>query len=215
MYMRVVQDSFSHWCAGLEKKSLVLQPEEKKVIAYHEAGHAIVGWFLEHADPLMKVMSEPLPNTLLLFQRGGIYGFWATFSAGVYHSKREGTGVCHVSTQRAVHTHHGRGTCTMYMYMHACTNVHIQCHVQRTCTCTSLTVCIYIVHVHCKLYMYMYNVRTYGPRSIHVHVCVYTCVCGMYTVQSLSQMPKRFVNKYYCSLPVSLPLFCMFNVPAY
>lgn len=40
---------------GLEKKSLVLQPEEKKVIAYHEAGHAIVGWFLEHADPLMKV----------------------------------------------------------------------------------------------------------------------------------------------------------------
>ena len=41
--------------AGLEKKSLVLQPEEKKVIAYHEAGHAIVGWFLEYADPLMKV----------------------------------------------------------------------------------------------------------------------------------------------------------------
>ena len=41
-------------CTGLEKKSLVLQPEEKKVIAYHEAGHAIVGWFLEHADPLMK-----------------------------------------------------------------------------------------------------------------------------------------------------------------
>ena len=34
----------------------------------------------------------------------------------------------------------------------------------------------------------------------------------MYTVQSLSQMPKRFVNKYYCSLPVFLPLFCMFNV---
>lgn len=36
---------------------MVLQPEEKKVIAYHEAGHAIVGWFLEHADPLMKVDS--------------------------------------------------------------------------------------------------------------------------------------------------------------
>ncbi len=41
--------------AGLEKKSLVIHPEEKKVIAYHEAGHAVVGWFLEHADPLMKV----------------------------------------------------------------------------------------------------------------------------------------------------------------
>ena len=46
---------YTHTHAGLEKKSLVLQPEEKKVIAYHEAGHAIVGWFLEHADPLMKV----------------------------------------------------------------------------------------------------------------------------------------------------------------
>jgi AFG3 family protein len=45
--------------AGLEKKSLVLQPEEKRVIAYHEAGHAIVGWFLEHADPLMKVSIIP------------------------------------------------------------------------------------------------------------------------------------------------------------
>ena len=40
---------------GLEKKSMVIQPEEKKVIAYHEAGHAVVGWFLRHADPLMKV----------------------------------------------------------------------------------------------------------------------------------------------------------------
>ena len=41
--------------AGLEKKSMVIQPEEKKVIAYHEAGHAVVGWFLKFADPLMKV----------------------------------------------------------------------------------------------------------------------------------------------------------------
>ena len=41
--------------AGLEKKSFVIQPEEKKVIAYHEAGHAVIGWFLQYADPLMKV----------------------------------------------------------------------------------------------------------------------------------------------------------------
>lgn len=40
---------------GLEKKTQVLQPEEKKVVAYHEAGHAVAGWFLEHADPLLKV----------------------------------------------------------------------------------------------------------------------------------------------------------------
>ncbi len=38
---------------------MVIQPEEKKVIAYHEAGHAVVGWFLEHADPLMKVSIIP------------------------------------------------------------------------------------------------------------------------------------------------------------
>lgn len=42
--------------AGLEKKTQVLQPTEKKTVAYHEAGHAIVGWFLEHADPLLKVL---------------------------------------------------------------------------------------------------------------------------------------------------------------
>ncbi|AGO10015.1 AaceriAAR025Cp [[Ashbya] aceris (nom. inval.)] len=45
--------------AGLEKKSRVLSPEEKKTVAYHEAGHAICGWFLEHADPLLKVTIIP------------------------------------------------------------------------------------------------------------------------------------------------------------
>ena len=45
--------------AGMEKKTQVLQPEEKKTVAYHEAGHAVVGWFLEHADPLLKVSIIP------------------------------------------------------------------------------------------------------------------------------------------------------------
>ncbi|KAM0479749.1 hypothetical protein ACHAPX_004326 [Trichoderma viride] len=44
---------------GLERKSLVLRPEEKKTVAYHEAGHAICGWFLKHADPLLKVSIIP------------------------------------------------------------------------------------------------------------------------------------------------------------
>ncbi|XP_057712578.1 AFG3-like protein 2 [Corythoichthys intestinalis] len=44
---------------GLEKKTQVLQPEEKKTVAYHEAGHAVTGWFLEHADPLLKVSIIP------------------------------------------------------------------------------------------------------------------------------------------------------------
>ncbi|KAG7455534.1 hypothetical protein MATL_G00257710 [Megalops atlanticus] len=44
---------------GLEKKTQVLQPEEKKTVAYHEAGHAVAGWYLEHADPLLKVSIIP------------------------------------------------------------------------------------------------------------------------------------------------------------
>uniref|UniRef100_A0A8C6DV97 AFG3 like matrix AAA peptidase subunit 2 n=1 Tax=Moschus moschiferus TaxID=68415 RepID=A0A8C6DV97_MOSMO len=45
--------------SGLEKKTQVLQPEEKKTVAYHEAGHAVAGWYLEHADPLLKVSIIP------------------------------------------------------------------------------------------------------------------------------------------------------------
>ena len=45
--------------AGLEKKTQVLQPEEKKTVAYHEAGHAVAGWYLQHADPVLKV-NRPL-----------------------------------------------------------------------------------------------------------------------------------------------------------
>ncbi|XP_048451439.1 AFG3-like protein 2 [Rhincodon typus] len=44
---------------GLEKKTQILQPDEKKTVAYHEAGHAVAGWFLEHADPLLKVSIIP------------------------------------------------------------------------------------------------------------------------------------------------------------
>ncbi|THD20846.1 ATP-dependent metallopeptidase HflB [Fasciola hepatica] len=50
--------------AGLEKKSQVLQPEEKKTVAYHEAGHAVVGWFLEHCHPLLKVSIIPRGKAL-------------------------------------------------------------------------------------------------------------------------------------------------------
>lgn len=44
---------------GLERKSLVLSPEEKRTVAYHEAGHAICGWFFRWADPLLKVSIIP------------------------------------------------------------------------------------------------------------------------------------------------------------
>ncbi len=44
---------------GLEKKNKFIAPAEKKIIAFHEAGHAICGWFLEHASPLVKVTIVP------------------------------------------------------------------------------------------------------------------------------------------------------------
>ena len=45
--------------AGLERKGLTIDPYERRVIAYHEAGHALTGWMLEHADPVMKVSIVP------------------------------------------------------------------------------------------------------------------------------------------------------------
>lgn len=51
--------------AGLEKKTRVLVPEKKKVVAYHEAGHAVCGWFLKYADPLVKVSIIPRGSAAL------------------------------------------------------------------------------------------------------------------------------------------------------
>lgn len=44
---------------GLEKKNSLISPREKEIISYHEAGHAVCGWFLEHASPLVKVTIVP------------------------------------------------------------------------------------------------------------------------------------------------------------
>ncbi len=44
---------------GLEKKNKIISPDERKIVAYHEAGHAIVGWFLENTDPVVKVSIVP------------------------------------------------------------------------------------------------------------------------------------------------------------
>lgn len=56
------------WFVGLEKKTQVLQPSEKTTVAYHEAGHAVVGWFLEHADPLLKVSRSSCVHQLMALQ---------------------------------------------------------------------------------------------------------------------------------------------------
>ncbi|GAB3827980.1 ATP-dependent zinc metalloprotease FtsH [Pontibacter rugosus] len=52
-------DAVDRVIGGLEKKNKIISPGEKKIVAYHEAGHAIAGWFLEHADPLVKVSIVP------------------------------------------------------------------------------------------------------------------------------------------------------------
>ncbi|KAJ4947844.1 hypothetical protein JOQ06_009875 [Pogonophryne albipinna] len=68
---------------GLEKKTQVMQLPEKTTVAYHEAGHAVAGWFLEHADPLLKVSIVPrgkglgyvqyLPKEQYLFNREQLF----------------------------------------------------------------------------------------------------------------------------------------------
>jgi len=68
----------------LEKKNKVISKEERRTVAYHESGHAVVGWFLEHAEPLLKVTIVPrgtaalgfaqyLPNENLLMTREQLF----------------------------------------------------------------------------------------------------------------------------------------------
>lgn len=65
---------------GLEKKNKIISPEEKEIVAHHEAGHAVAGWFLEYAHPLVKVSIVPrgvaalgyaqyLPKEQLIYQQ--------------------------------------------------------------------------------------------------------------------------------------------------
>ena len=52
---------------GMEKKNNLMTPEEKRRIAYHEAGHAVIGWMSEHVDPMLKVTIVPRSNGALGF----------------------------------------------------------------------------------------------------------------------------------------------------
>ncbi|MDD3281500.1 MAG: ATP-dependent zinc metalloprotease FtsH [Bacteroidales bacterium] len=57
-------DAIDRIIGGLERRSKIISPKEKKVIAFHEAGHATVSWFLEHASPLVKVTIVPRGKSL-------------------------------------------------------------------------------------------------------------------------------------------------------
>jgi len=58
----------------------VISPEERRTVAYHEAGHAVVGWFLEYAEPLLKVSIVPRGSAALGFAQVG-----GELSGGVHH----------------------------------------------------------------------------------------------------------------------------------
>jgi len=77
---------------GLEKQNL-MTPNEKRTVAYHEAGHAVIGWFLEHASPLLKITIIPrskgslgfaqyLPDELHLYTREALEDMICTALAG-------------------------------------------------------------------------------------------------------------------------------------
>ena len=57
-------DAMDRIIGGLEKKSKIISPDEKKTIAYHEAGHATVSWMLQYASPLLKVTIVPRGKSL-------------------------------------------------------------------------------------------------------------------------------------------------------
>lgn len=79
--------------AGLEKKTKVLSPKEKEVVAYHEAGHALAGWLLPNSDPVLKVsiiprgaaalgFSQQLPEEKFLHSQEYIHSRIAVLLAG-------------------------------------------------------------------------------------------------------------------------------------
>lgn len=59
VHMTDFQDAIERVVAGLEKKNKIISADEREIVAYHESGHAIVGWFLKHTDPVMKVSIVP------------------------------------------------------------------------------------------------------------------------------------------------------------
>ena len=65
--MREFEAAVDRVIGGLEKKNKVISKEERKRVAYHESGHAVVSWFLKYAEPLMKVSIVPRGSAALGF----------------------------------------------------------------------------------------------------------------------------------------------------
>lgn len=69
--------------AGIEKRTNVLSPDKKCTVAYHEAGRAIAGWFLEHIDPLLVVSIIPQGKGF-----GYLHNFYQAISNAVNARKK-------------------------------------------------------------------------------------------------------------------------------
>ncbi|KAF3636135.1 ATP-dependent zinc metalloprotease FTSH 3, mitochondrial [Capsicum annuum] len=65
--MQHFESAIDRVIGGLEKKNKVISKLERRTVAYHEAGHAVTGWFLEHAEPLLKVTIVPRGTAALGF----------------------------------------------------------------------------------------------------------------------------------------------------
>ena len=91
--MEDFQDAIDRVIGGLEKKNKLISPNEKKIVAYHEAGHAVTAWYLEHASPLVKVSIVPrgiaalgyaqyLPKEQYLYTYNQLFDFMCTALGG-------------------------------------------------------------------------------------------------------------------------------------
>ncbi|PRQ34169.1 putative ATPase, AAA-type, core, peptidase, FtsH, peptidase M41, FtsH extracellular [Rosa chinensis] len=65
--MQHFESAIDRIIGGLEKKNRVISKLERRTVAYHESGHAVAGWFLEHAEPLLKVTIVPRGTAALGF----------------------------------------------------------------------------------------------------------------------------------------------------
>ncbi|XP_049386276.1 ATP-dependent zinc metalloprotease FTSH 10, mitochondrial-like [Solanum stenotomum] len=65
--MQHFESAIDRVIGGLEKKNKVISKLERRTVAYHESGHAVAGWFLEHAEPLLKVTIVPRGTAALGF----------------------------------------------------------------------------------------------------------------------------------------------------
>jgi AFG3 family protein len=62
--MSDINEAIDRVTTGLEKKNMIITPEEKKAIAYHEAGHTLTSWYLEYAHPFVRVTIIPRSESL-------------------------------------------------------------------------------------------------------------------------------------------------------